>query len=72
MIIMSLQEFIRLEPEALSIVNEKDRTMAWKAVECGAMEKVRLYAESVNYEIGLTDVTDIIWTELCDYLTPKR
>ncbi|GEM_PF-3895727 len=72
MIIMSLQEFIRLETEALSIVNEKDRTMAWKAVECGAMEKVRLYAESVNYEIGLTDVTDIIWTELCDYLTPKR
>ncbi|MCX5778141.1 MAG: hypothetical protein NTU66_02825 [Elusimicrobia bacterium] len=69
---MSLQEFIRLETEALSIVNEKDRTMAWKAVECGAMEKVRLYAESVNYEIGLTDVTDIIWTELCDYLTPKR
>lgn len=72
MMAMSLQDFIRLETRALEIINEKDRTMAWKAVECGAMEKVRLYAESVNYDITLNDVTNIIWVELCGYLPTKE
>lgn len=72
MIAMSLQDFIRMETKALEIITEKDSTMAWKAVECGAMEKVRLYAESVNYDITLQDVTTIIWAELCGYLPVKR
>ena len=69
---MSLQDSIRLETRALEIVTRKDSTMAWKAVECGAMEKVRLYAESVDYDISLQDVTAIIWTELCGYLPSKE
>jgi hypothetical protein len=71
MIAMSLQEFINLEAKALDIVKNKDTTMVWKAVECGAMEKVRLYAESQNYEVNLNDLVMIIWTELCDYLNLK-
>jgi len=67
--IMSLQEFIRLESRAISIVQNKDSAMVWKAVECGAMEKVRNYAESRNYDVTLNDITSIIWIELCDYLS---
>lgn len=66
---MSLQEFIKLEAKALSIVQIKDSAMVWKAVECGAMEKVRLYAESQNYDVTLNELTTIIWTELCGYLS---
>ncbi|MBN1824144.1 MAG: hypothetical protein JW803_07490 [Endomicrobiales bacterium] len=66
---MSLQDFIKLEARALSIVGRKDSTMLWKAVECGAMEKVRLYAEGLNYEVTLSELVDIIWCELCSYLT---
>jgi hypothetical protein len=69
---MSLQEFIRMEARALDIVREKDNAMVWKAVECGAMEKVRLYAESLNYDVVLSDLVTIIWTELCDYLEPRN
>lgn len=66
---MSLQEFIRMESKALKIVENKDRAMVWKAVECGAMEKVRNYAESRNYDVTISDITTIIWIELCDYLS---
>ena len=69
MVIMSLQEFIKLEAKALRIIEDKDRSMVWKAVECGAMEKVRLYAESLNYDVVLSDLTSIIWGELCNYLS---
>ena len=69
---MSLSEFIKLEAKALSIIGGKDSTMVWKAVECGAMERVRLYAESQNYDVTLNDLTNIIWTELCYYLTPVQ
>ena len=65
---MSLQEFIKLEARALRIIEHKDRSMVWKAVECGAMEKVRLYAESLNYDVALNELTAIIWGELCNYL----
>lgn len=68
---MSLQEFIKLEAQALNIVKDKDNTMVWKAVESGAMEKVRLYAESQNYDVTLNELTSIIWSELCNYLTPQ-
>ena len=67
---MSLEEFIKLEGKALSIIKEKDSSMVWKAVECGAMEKVRLYAESLNYDVTLDELTGIIWAELCFYLAP--
>lgn len=69
---MSLSEFIKLEAQALVIVSNKDSAMVWKAVECGAMERVRLYAESLNYDVTLSDLTTIIWTELCYYLTPQQ
>ena len=65
---MSLQDFIKMEARALSIIEHKDRSMVWKAVECGAMEKVRLYAESRNYDVAISDLTSIIWGELCSYL----
>ena len=69
---MSLQEFIKLESKALRIVEHKDSSMVWKAVECGAMEKVRNYAESQNYDVTLNDITSIIWVELCDYLSDSE
>lgn len=69
---MSLQEFIKLEARALNVVKDKDNAMVWKAVECGAMEKVRLYAESMNYEVTLNELTSIIWAELCDYLAVQE
>ena len=69
---MSLQEFIKLESKALHIVENKDHAMVWKAVECGAMEKVRNYAESRNYDVTLNDITSIIWIELCEYLTSNE
>ena len=65
---MSLQNFIELEAKALRIIEHKDKSMVWKAVECGAMEKVRLYAESLNYDVALDDLTAIIWGELRNYL----
>jgi len=65
---MTLQEFIEMEAKALRIIEHKDREMVWKAVECGAMEKVRLYAESRNYDVAINDITSIIWGELCAYL----
>ena len=65
---MSLQEFIKMEAKALRIIEHKDRAMVWKAVECGAMEKVRLFAESRNYDVAINDLTSIIWGELCNYL----
>ena len=62
---MSLREFIKLEADALRLIQGKDATMTFKAVECGAMEKVRLYAESRNYQVSLTEIVDIILNELC-------
>ncbi len=62
---MSLQEFIRLEAVALRIIQGKDASMTWKAVECGAMEKVRLFAENRNYEVSLSEIIEIILLELC-------
>ena len=64
---MSLKEFIRLEADALKIIQGKDASMTFKAVECGAMEKVRLFAESRNYHVSLTEILDIILNELCFY-----
>jgi len=69
---MSLQEFIKMESQALRIVENKDSAMVWKAVECGAMEKVRNYAESLNYNVSLNEITSIIWGELCSYLTSEE
>jgi GH43 family beta-xylosidase len=71
MINMSIQEFIKLEARALDIIRDKDSNMVWRAVECGAMEKVRLYAESHNYDVSLDDVIVIIWSELCSSLAPR-
>jgi hypothetical protein len=62
---MSLREFIKLEADALRLIQGKDASMTFKAVECGAMEKVRLYAESRNYQVSLTEIVDIILNELC-------
>ena len=65
---MSLEEFIRLEARALRIIDKKDSSMTWKAVESGAMERVRLFAENHNYEVNLEEITDIIWNEICYYM----
>lgn len=69
---MSLEEFIKLEAKALNFIKEKNNEMVWLAVECGAMEKVRLYAEGVNYNVKLNDLVRIIWTELCFYLPSTK
>lgn len=64
---MSLRDFIKLEADALKIIQGKDASMTFKAVECGAMEKVRLYAESRNYQVSLSEIVEIILNELCCY-----
>lgn len=65
MIQMSLQEFIRLEAKALSVLKDKDPDMLWKAIECGVAEKMRIYAETQNYDVNLNDLISVMWTELC-------
>ena len=62
---MSLQEFIKLEADALRVIQGNDASMTWKAVECGAMEKVRLFAENRNYQVSLSEIIEIILLELC-------
>jgi hypothetical protein len=62
---MSPQDFIKLEAEALKIVKKKDEFMVWRAVESGAMERARLYAERLDYNVTLEEILLIIWTELC-------
>lgn len=62
---MSLNEFIRLEAEAFDVLRNKDPNMVWKAIECGAAEKIRLYAESKNYEVSLNELLQILLIELC-------
>ncbi len=69
---MSLQEFIKLEADALRIIQGKDASMTWKAVECGAMEKVRLFAENRNYQVSLSEIIEIILLELCFHGHPRR
>lgn len=62
---MTQQEFIRLEAKALSIVNNKDCMMVWKAVECGALDTLRIYAEARNYEVELNELVDVLWFTIC-------
>ena len=69
MIIMSLQEFIKLEAKALSVLKDKDPAMLWKAIECGVAEKMRIYAESRDYEVDLNDLISVMWTEVCCNIT---
>jgi hypothetical protein len=65
MITMSPQDFIKLEAEALKIVKKKDEFMIWKAVESGAMEEARLYAERLDYDVTLEEILLVIWSVLC-------
>ena len=62
---MTQHEFIKLEAKALSIVNNKDCMMVWKAVECGALETLRMYAESRNYDVNLNELVDVLWFSIC-------
>ncbi len=62
---MTQREFIRLEAKALSIVNNKDCMMVWKAVECGALEMLRVYAEAKNYDVDLNELVDVLWFSIC-------
>lgn len=62
---MSPQDFIKLEAEALKIVKNKDEMMVWQAVESGAMERARLYAESLDYNVSLDEILLVIWASLC-------
>jgi hypothetical protein len=62
---MTPQDFIKLEAEVIRIVQKKDEFMVWKAVESGAFERVRLYAERLNYDVTLEEILLIIWAELC-------
>jgi hypothetical protein len=63
--IMTQQEFIKLEARALSIVNNKDCMMVWKAVECGALDTLRDFAEARNYDVSLNELVDVLWFTIC-------
>ncbi|HBU69866.1 MAG TPA: hypothetical protein DEE98_05725 [Elusimicrobia bacterium] len=69
---MSFQEFIQLEVKAFNVLKSKDPDMVWKAIECGAAEKMRMYAENHNYDVKLEDLVNICWTELCYQMIPKN
>ena len=68
---MSLEEFIRLEARVLGAVKAKDPDMVWKAIECGAADRLRLYAESRDYNVSLDEMTQIMWAELCYHTITK-
>ncbi len=68
---MSLEEFIRLEARVLGAVKAKDPNMVWQAIECGAADRLRLYAESRNYNVSQEEMTQIMWAELCYHAVLK-
>ena len=69
---MSPQEFIRTEADLIELIRQKDESMVWQAVECGALERVKLYAESLNYDVTLEELEYLLWTELCFHLNPEQ
>jgi len=71
MVIMSLSEFITMEAKILGTIKEKDPDMVWQAIECGAADRVRLYAESRNYNVSLDEMVQIMWAELCFHAVGK-
>ncbi|OGS17654.1 MAG: hypothetical protein A2219_01025 [Elusimicrobia bacterium RIFOXYA2_FULL_50_26] len=62
---MSFQEFIRLEAKAFGILQSIGPQIVWKAIECGAAEKMRLYAESRGYNVTVDQMVKIALKELC-------
>ena len=71
MVIVSLSEFITLESKIFGAVKEKDPAMVWQAIECGAADRLRLYAESRNYNVSLDEMVQIMWAELCYHAVVK-
>jgi hypothetical protein len=68
---MSPQDFIQTEAVLIEHLEHKDKSMVWKAVECGAMDKIKLYAESLNYDVTLEELEYILWLELCLHSKPE-
>ena len=64
---MTTQDFIKIEAEALSIIQKKDPAVLWDAVECGALEHIRIFAESQNYNVSISDLVHILWIDICFY-----
>ena len=62
---MSLQEFLRMENEACAILAHKDPVMFWRAIECGAVDKARLFAESRDYAVSLDQLLQVMFFEVC-------
>jgi hypothetical protein len=42
---MGTQEFIKIEAAAIKVISDRNSQAVWEAVECGALEHMRLYAE---------------------------
>lgn len=68
---MSSQDFIRLEAQAFRLLEAKSPNIIMQAVECGAAEKVRQFAERHDYKVTLNEIIEVIWKEMCERLIPS-
>ena len=62
---MSQQDFIKLEARLFSVLKEKDPEIIWKAIDCGCAYRIRLYAESQNYNVSFEQMMSMLWLDLC-------
>jgi hypothetical protein len=64
---MTTQDFIKLEAEALKAVSKRDPAVIWEAIECGALEHIRFFAETQDYNVSVTDLVRILWVDITYY-----
>lgn len=62
---MSQQDFIKLETKLFNVLKEKDPEIIWKAIDCGSAYRIRLYAESQNYNVSFEQMLSLLWLDLC-------
>jgi len=65
MIIMLQQDFIKLEARLFNVLKDKDPEIVWKAIDCGSAYRIRLYAESQNYNVSFEQLLSLLWLDLC-------
>ena len=64
---MTTQDFIKLEAEALKTIGKRDPAVIWEAIECGALEHIRCYAETQDYNVCVSDLVRILWVDITYY-----
>jgi len=62
---MSQQDFIKLEAKLFNVLKDKDPEIIWKAIDCGSAYRIRIYAESQNYNVNFEQMLSMLWLDLC-------